>query len=738
MAKYDEIFGEEYEPEESVENYTYSRRQHKLRLAERKIQHAHHEVGVCPELPPEIEERREKYRQDFVALHRDVFPDSTGQKPFGKQQELSIQFGRDVFTSGGRLLKLEPRGYAKTTRITNEALASVLLGMQDYVVIICSNQEKAIEILESLKTELYNNDVLEELFPAPIACIRHIDDVPARARYQTYGGEKTYLYWGTRTLRFPYVPGEKSSGKFIEIRPMSNTKGLHKKIKAGPDAGKVFRPTLFLIDDPQTHDEAKSPTHVNAIIGRIKRDALRGGSHSRRASAIMSITPVCPGDVAWHFEKNEHAWEYIKYKMLEKYPDNHDWWMNDYANVYTNYDRTIRGDKTRAALAAMKMVQENWDMAHQGAEVTWEFAYAWDESPQLECSPVQHAYNIILDDGIEDFEYECQCNTEYGMYQEGETIHAPIAQIITKTLPYKQNIVPQRTAKIVAHIDVNKDFLSYLVMSSDNPIQPHVLDYGTYPKQPGLISKRNVIVSLASLYPHQKDFRDILYLAVKDLVEILATRKFIREDGMDLAINSIGVDIKYEEQYVTKAIKESIYRPFIVPCSGLFVGPDDDTLHEKAKLTYLNVWDNCYLAPNRDHTLDIFYLDTNFFKTEVHRGFNMEAGIRGSLTLFGKNTDGAPVNPERHKALAEHCNIERPEREVGKRSGRTRIVWKEKMSQPDNEFFDNLTNCFGLLYMNNLRQNLDTSSPGEKKMDRTMDMNAFMQQQSTNRNLMST
>lgn len=732
MSKFDDVFGEEYTGAATTpEEDKAIRKMTKVSARQRRLRAAHHEVGETPPPSPESLAKREQYKNDFVKMHREVFPDSTGQKPFGEEQENSIRFGQDVFNKGGRLLKLEPRGYAKTTRITNEALMAVLLGMQDYVVIICSNQEKAEEILESLKTEIYNNDKLEELFPAPIACFRNIDDVAVRARYQTFGGERTYLFWGSKTIRFPAVPDEPSSGKFIEIRPMSNTKGLHKKIKAGPDAGKVFRPTLFLIDDPQTHDDAKSETNVRSIISRIKRDALRGGSHSKRASAIMSITPVCPGDVAWHFEHNEQAWEYVKYKMLEKYPDNHDWWMNEYAAVYKAYDRTIRGDRTRAAMEARKLVEDNWDFAHEGAKVTWDHAFGWDEDPQTEVSPVQHAYNIILDDGIEDFEYECQCNTEYGMYQEGETLHAPVLQILTKTLPYKRNECPQNTAKLVAHIDVNMDILSYVIMASENPIQPLVIDYGTHPKQPGLFSKRNVLVPLKTLYPHHKDYRDILYLAVKDLVEILASRTYTREDGVEMSLNSLGVDIRYEERYVTKSIKESAFRSIIVPCAGLYIGPDDELVHEKVKGKAINVWDNCYLGPNRDHTLDIFHMDVNYFKTEVHRGFNMESGVRGSLSLYGKDIDNTNLDPDVHKLLAEHCNIERPEREVGKKSRRTRVVWKEKMHQADNEFFDNLTACMALLYMNNLQQNITTLSPEEADMD----MAAFMNQQG-NRSLL--
>jgi len=750
MSKFDDIFGEYYDPEGTSGDEYAKAKLNQKRIRQRKAQQNKlNEVGEVPPPSQEILRLREEYINDFVRLHREVFPDSTGLKPFGEKQEKSIYFGQDVFHQGGRLLKLEPRGYAKTTRITNEGLAAALAGIQKYVVIICSNQEKAEEILDSIKTEIYNNDKLEELYPGTIASFRHIDDIPQKARYQTYGGERTYLYWGSKTIRFPVIKYiytdengeereeyEKSSGAFIEVRPMSNTKGLHKKIKAGPDAGKVLRPTLFLIDDPQTHDDAKSETNVRTIISRIKRDALRGGSHSKRASAIMSITPVCPGDVAWHFEKNEQAWEFIKYKMLEHYPINHDWWMNDYASVYLNYDRSVRGDRTRAALEARKLVEENYEMAHEDAVVTWDHAYAWDEEPQTEISPVQHAYNIILDDGIEDFEYECQCNTEYGLYEEGETIHAPVAQIQQKTLPYRRNILPQRTSKLVAHIDVNKDILSYAIVCSPDPIEPHCVDYGTFPKQPGLFSKRNMIVPLNRLYPHHKDYREILYLAVKDLIETLATRTFIREDGVEVSLDTIGVDIRYEQQYIGKAIKESNYKSLVTPCSGAFVGPDDDLLHEKAKADAIQVYENCYVYPNRDRTLDIFHYDANYFKTEIHRAFNIEAGLKGSLTLFGKEVEGDPCDPERHRVVGEHCNSERPERDVGKRTGKTRVVWKEKMHQPDNEFFDNLTNCYALLFKEGLSQQLDPKSKEQDDKDKKMDMQSFIRNQNKDRQLM--
>lgn len=680
------------------------------------------EVGAAPPLTPEILEKRERYANDFVALHAEVFPESTGIKPFGTVQQESIYFGQDVFRKGGRLLKLEPRGYAKTTRITNEALFAVLAGMQDYVVIVCSNVTKAQEIVDSIRTELMNNDSLLELFPGPIACFRHLDNNPLKSRFQTYNGQHTYIKYEVGTIRFPTIPDEPSSGKFVEVRPLTNLKGLNHKVKSGPDAGKVFRPTLVIFDDPQTHDDAKSPTTVAGIVSKIKRDALKGGSQSRRVSAIMAITPVVNGDVAYHFEKVEHSWDIIKYKMIEKFPDAHDTWMSEYAKIYMNYDRTVRGDRIRAAMEARKYVEDNYEMLHKGASASWDYAFGWDEDPQTEISAIQHAYNIILDDGWEDFEYECQCNTEYGMYEEGETIHASKEKILTKVNLLPRKRVPQATVQVVTHIDVNKDFLSYATVASSDPFHPHLINYGTHPKQPGIFSKRNVGLPLRTIYPHIADYREVLYLAVKDLLQTLSHQPYLREDGVQHYNTAIGIDVKYEEDFIIRACKDSGLNSIVVPCWGVFVSPDEEMLHERSYPEGSRVYHNCVEKPNRNRTIDYLNYDANFFKTEVHKAWNQTLGLKGSLSMF------APEWVDQHKVVADHCNAERPERMPGKKTNRTRIVWKELGHQVDNEYLDNLSGCFALL----TRQGLDikpTPNAKPSSQDHQLDMAEYMKSQ---------
>jgi phage terminase large subunit GpA-like protein len=436
----------------------------------------------------------------------------------------------------------------------------------------------------------------------------------------------------------------------------------------------------------------------------------------------MAITPVCNGDVAYHFEKIEHSWDVVKYKMIEKFPDAHDTWMSEYAKKYLNYDRTVRGDRYRASMDARKYVEDNYEMLHAGAEASWDFAFGWDEDPQTEISPIQHAYNIILDDGWEDFEYECQCNTEYGMYEDGETIHCPKDIILTRTNHYPRKKVPQATSTIVTHIDVNKDILTYATLATGDPFHPYLINYGTHPKQPGTFTKRNIGLPLRTMYPHVSDYREVLYLAVKDLLQTIAHQPYLREDGVEMFNSVIGIDVKFEEDFVVRACKDSALNALVLPTWGIFVAPDEESLHERSYPEGSRVYQNCVERPMKSRTIDYLNVDANYFKTEVHKAFNQLPGLRGSLTMF------APEWVDQHKPIGDHCNSERPEREPGKKTNRTRIVWKENTHIADNEFFDNLANCLALI----VRQGIDIRpSPSQKqtKQQADVDMAEYMKSQ---------
>ena len=659
------------------------------------------EVGVRPQVPPEVLEERKKYRDDLKLALKEVFPDSTGLKPFGDVQNESTEYIQYIMHQGGRLVILEPRGYAKTTRITNLALMCALEGVQLYIIIVASSQTKSQEILEDIRTELTTNEILERLYPATCACFKHLARSPQKTRRQTYGGEFTYIQNSQDTIHFPIIADEPSSGVIIQARPATNLKGLKHKIPGGPNKGKAIRPTLYFFDDPQTEDDASSPATVQKIIKNIKRSALKGGTHQKPVDAVMAVTPAAYGDVAWHFVHQEDSFDLVRYKMLESYPTNMETWYGEYNDIRSNFNKEVRGSRASARKRARQFVLDNWDHLHEGAKVSWEHAYN-PGSPLYEVSAVQHAINVLLDDGIEEFEYEYQCNTEYGIYEEEGLLNATKEQILTKVNTLPRRTVPQDANKIVTHIDVNKDVLTYITVACpQHEFRPYIIDKGTWPDQPAKFSKRKLAVPLKGKDPGIDDYRERLYLAVTDLIQFLALIKYKREDGVERGNNVIGVDLRFEESYVSRAVRESPFSNLVLPCWGTYVGPDDDLLHEKSYPEGTMVYENCAEVPNRSFTFHQLKYDTNFFKTEVHKAFNKERiGIAGSLSMYKGE----------HQDIAEHCNSEYPKSEPGKKSIRHKVQWKAKMAQPDNEYFDNTTACFALL----VREGIDINTQGNE------------------------
>jgi len=164
----------------------------------------------------------------------------------------------------------------------------------------------------------------------------------------------------------------------------------------------------------------------------------------------------------------------------------------------------------------------------------------------------------------------------------------------------------------------------------------------------------------------------------------------------------------------------------ILPCWGTFVGPDEELLHKRNWPQGAKVFHNAVIEPQKDRTMDYFRYDTNLFKTEVHKAWNAKMGLKGSLSMF------RPDHISNHKPIADHCNSEYPKLEIGKRTTKNKIIWSEKTSQVDNEYFDNLTACFALLST----FGIDIKPGNKAKMtdeEKGMDMAEFMRSMKNNK-----
>lgn len=717
------IFSELMAPSEDYEEYIRNKESEKTRRARLRKTDEFNEIGTIPPPSEEVLDLRSRYStakelyipsehglvlpgfdtpvkpMHYVHAHAEIFTTSTGIKPLGPCQIDSTNHSQIVIQHGGRIVKAEPRGFGKTSRSCNEFLLGVLQGYIKYGLIICSSIEKAEEIILSLITELLENDMIARLYPREVAAFRHVEANPRKAESQTYEGEYTHVKFNTGLIRFPVLPDCASSGAILNIRTKKNVRGIYFVDRAGLYAGQRRRPTHVLLDDIQTDEEAENEKTAAKIVRLIKKSVLRAGGHTKRLAAIMTCTPIAPGDVSHHFLLKE-PWQHVIYQMLEKRSDNEEMWLGEYAHRLTSFDKRVPGSQIKAALSALEYYKENQAKMDQGAVANWEWCYEYEDDPQVEISAIQHAYNIMILEGSDVFESECQCNVMQIGAETGIT-YCNLETILSRVNHLKRYEMPVTDRYIVTHIDVGLDYFTYVTMSSGPNFKGHIIDYGTYPEYPHRFAKGKMADTLRKRYNDIQIPEERLTHAAYDLFNKIVGKSYRREDNIILKNNLILIDESRYTAHVHPAVRTSPHRTIIHTAQGTGLRARDKGIEEKNYSEACTKYHHCVLMPTPDRTLLKLLMDVNYWKCEVHLGFSREPNESGSISMFMEEFHN------QHIMIGEHCIAEVPSWDVDPRTDKRIVVWDEI---GENELFDNIVGCLSGFAMLNVKFNAQAAA----------------------------
>jgi hypothetical protein len=324
--------------------------------------------------------------------------------------------------------------------------------------------------------------------------------------------------------------------------------------------------------------------------------------------------------------------------------------------------------------------------------------------------------NFLIEEGPEAFETECQCNVEL-KDEEGQEVKASIEEIIHKTSRFKRFECPADTQYITTHIDIGHHILTYVTMSSPQLLRPSVIDYGTWPSQPGAIwEKSKVVNTLSRHYPETPELENRIYLGVTDLLASLTEREYIREDGAAMLHNMITVDVGFRIDEVLRAIRDSSHRHIIFGARGQGLTARVKEFGQRHYGPDCIVYHHCALVPSLDRQTMILYMDVNYFKTMFHKGIKSRAGVVRSIDLFSL------PQGKSHLQFAQHCTAESPFEDKNELEGRTVIIWSPPKG--DNEYFDNTVGCLA----NFMKLGCKLSS-SENKPKKKMDIQDYLNQQ---------
>jgi hypothetical protein len=568
---------------------------------------------------------------------------------------------------GGLYAIAMPRGSGKTTIAECACLWAILFGHRDFVALIGSDEGHASDMLESVKMELDGNELLLADFPEVVYPIQCLDGIANRCNGQLYKGERTHIGWTAREIVLPTIPDSPASGAIIKVAGIT---GGIRGMKYKRSDGKTVRPSLVVLDDPQTDESARSLSQCATRESILAGAVLGLAGPGNKISGIMPCTVIRPDDMADKIlDKDKHPeWNGERTKMVYSFPTDEKLWAR-YAE--------IRGDSLRAGnegREATEFYAEHRAEMDAGAVIAWPERFNHDE-----LSAVQHAMNLKLQNEAAFFaEYQNEPLPELVVDDDLMTVD----QIMAKTNGMARGDVPIGCNHLTMFIDVQQNLLFYLVAAWEDDFSGCVLDYGAYPDpQRAYFTLRDARRTLASV-AKSAGLEGAIYAGLDAVTTKCLGRHWRRDDGAEMRIERCLVDANWGSttDVVYRFCRQSAHAGVVMPSHGRFVGasslPFSDYKRKPGDRIGLN-WRIPSVLGKRAVRHVLF--DTNYWKSFVHARLAILMGDKGCLALFGGE-------PDAHRLLAEHLSAEYRVKTQGR--GRTVDEWKQRPERPDNHWFD--------------------------------------------------
>ncbi|MFW5698671.1 MAG: terminase gpA endonuclease subunit, partial [Planctomycetota bacterium] len=573
---------------------------------------------------------------------------------------------------GGLFALAMPRGSGKTSLAECACLWAILYGHRDFVCLIGSDEAHAADMLDSLKTELETNDRLLEDFPEAVFPIQALDGIPHRAGGQLYHGERTHIGWTAKEIVMPTIPDSPASGAIIKVAGIT---GRIRGMKFKRPDGQAVRPSLVVLDDPQTDESARSVSQCQHREATLAGAVLGLAGPGRKIAGVMPCTVIRPGDMADRILDRElhPEWNGERTKMLYASPKATRLWER-YAELRAESLRAGRG----LELATQFYRDHRADM-DAGARIAWPDRHNPDE-----LSAIQHAMNLQLQD---ERAFWAEYQNEPLPDALAETDDLNVDVLLGRLNGYERRQIPTAAEHLTAFVDVQQKALFYVVCAWAADFSGWIIDYGTWPDQKRDYFTLRDLRSTLAMVAKGAGLEGSIYHGLEKLSADLMDRRWRRDDGAELSIDRLLIDANWGQStdVVYQFCRASNYRANLLPSHGRYVGasslPMSEQRRKRGDRVGLN-WRLPGLTGRRAIRHVVF--DANYWKSFIHARLCVAMGDPGGLSLWGRAG-------ERHRRFAEHCCAEYRVRTAGR--GREVDEWKLRPEGDDNHWFDGVVGC---------------------------------------------
>lgn len=639
-------------------------------LASRARSATGRDIGAIPPVDDPGAKERARTDLEFFALR--CFPESF-YLGFSADHRRVIRTLQRAVVEGGKFAVAMPRGSGKTTLAIVAVIWALFYGHRRFVALIGASKAKAVELLESIKTELETNEQLLGMFPEVCYAIRKLERIYNRCKGQTHGGVPTRVEVTADALVLPHVEGSAASAGIVRVAGIT---GGFRGMQYTRPGGERARPDLCIIDDPQTDKSAASATQCEQRE-RILAGAVLGlAGPGKTIAAVMPCTVIRRGDLADRLlDRSLHPeWQGERTRLLLSLPTDAKLW-DEYAEVLKEGLRAADEGK-----AANRFYRKRRKAMDAGAEAAWK-----ERKLPHEVSAIQHAMNLKI----------ANEHAFFAEYQNDplETDTRPAGLLTADQICERVNGVPRgelplEATHVTAFIDVQDKLLYWAVCAFGDGFTGQVVDYGAWP-DPGLrfYTLSQVTRTLADVAPAGAGFEAKIYHGLAELTGHLFGRRFTRADGAELEVSLAMIDANWgrSTEVVRQFVREHPYGGRLWPSHGRYYGASRAPLNAGPR----KVGERrgpCWKIPRleRGGTSRHVLWDTNYWKSFLHARLATPRGDRGALGLFGSRA-------AEHRMLATHLTAEAPIEVTA--NDRTVAEWREVQVGQDNHLLDCVVGC---------------------------------------------
>ena len=643
----------------------------KRRQAERNAEmvRAGQDIGEIPDVVDP--ERRAKAGQSFRFFCETYFPE-VFYLPWSNDHLRVIAKIEKAVRTGGLFAMAMPRGSGKTVLCQTAVVWAALTGAAPFVCLVAASAERGKDLLENVKVWLETNSRLNDDFPEATYPIHCLERIVHRQKGQKYQGEPTRIEWSADKIVLPTIPGSRASGVVISCSGMKGS-DIRGQNHARPD-GKVVRPQLVMVDDPQTTESAWSPSQSQRREAILAGDVLGMAGPGKKIAGLMACTVIRPDDMADRLlDRDKHPeWQGERTKMVYAFPTNEKLWAT-YAETRAD---SLRNDGDGSE--ATEFYHQHRDEMDAGAIIAWPERHNADE-----LSAIQHAMNLKLrDEGAFFAEYQNEPTVE----AEGDEMLS-VDEIAAKTNGYRRGEIPLACNHLTMFIDVQGKALFWLIAAWEEAFTGYVVDYGVWPDQRRAYFTLNDVQATLGRATPGAGMEGKIYAGLEKLTIERMGRMYRREGGAEMRIDRCLIDANWGQStdVVYQFCRQSTFAGTILPSHGKYVGASSVPFSEYKRKRGDRVGHH-WRIPNTTGKRQVRHVlvDTNYWKSFVHARLAVAMGDSGCLSLFGRDEKA-------HRLLADHLTAEYRVQTMAR--DRTVDEWKLRATRPDNHWLDCLVGC---------------------------------------------